>query len=153
MLAPVVTHWRYLAAGGAGLFLGGVVIKGCAPTVKIETRTVTQEVIRYKVVQRISTFTGATATIDSQGNTTVSGPAIIDSSTEGSASRSTDSQTHTEPVALPGWSAALGYGIGAGGSAYYASLGRRLVGPTWIEVWGLSTPPTIGVAGRYTWGR
>ena len=60
---------------------------------KIETRVVTHEVIKWRTHETLRTLPGAVITLAPDGTKTISGPVEISSTSEGDASKTSD--THT----------------------------------------------------------
>ena len=96
---------------------------------KIETHTVIQEVVKWKTHETIRTLAGATIYRDALGNTTITGPVVLDSDSEGSASRFTD--THTVQTKREG-GVYLSGGVLLPRAEWQVSLGAAVWGPLGI---------------------
>ena len=94
---------------------------------KIETHTVIQEVVKWKTHETIRTLAGATIYRDALGNTTITGPVVLDSTSEGSASKLTDS--HTIVNSVRAGRAVMSIGVLLPHPVWQISLGIHAVGP------------------------
>ena len=120
-------------------------------TPRVNTTTVTKEVIKWKTVERIKTMPGAVTTLRPDGTTVIEGPVEFTRSSEGGVTR--EAETSVILSRRSDWS--LGGGIGIKPFVpvpiYVVSFGKRIIGPMWAEAWGTGLPITVGILLRIEW--
>ena len=88
--------WKWFA-GGVGI--GAILLYLLLPP-RVETRTVTHEVVKWKTVERITAGPGAVTTLHPDGTTTIAGPIEFTRSAEGGVTRDTDTSVRAH---RPAW--------------------------------------------------
>ena len=102
---------------------------------------------KWRTNERIATLPGATVYIDPQGGMTITGGVDITSTRSGESAVVTDSSKKQESCPPPpDYTLSGGAMIGLDGVTSYGGIvGRRMLGPVWVNV-GCFFPPVRAVA-------
>ena len=97
-------NWKRVALAGWGAAIVACFLLFRSPSpARVEIKTVTKEVVKWKTTEHIVTRPGATVYLAADGSTTITGPVEIGRTSEGSASRYQESNTKMDS----GWNIAL----------------------------------------------